>query len=283
MTSKAFCPGHITGFFTVSEIYDELEKVGSRGAGFSIELGAISEVTVGGERWDIVVDGVKTPFPVVEKTLEKIASGGEAIIKTEIPFSQGFGMSGACALSAGMAALYDIEMDPKKAIRLAHVAEVSCQTGLGDVVGQSVGGFEIRLKEGIPPKGIIKNKSIEHEVVLGIVGPPLITTDILGDQIVNKSIIEEGNICMDDFLPENGFDRFIEISYHFAERTKFLRKSMKDLLKKIENYGKGSMAMIGNSIFLFGETKKLVDILQEDDTVEQVFVTKIDNHGARVL
>ncbi len=46
MIAKAFAPGHISGFFEPVLHYEDLMHTGSRGAGFSISLGALSEVMV---------------------------------------------------------------------------------------------------------------------------------------------------------------------------------------------------------------------------------------------
>ncbi|MFW5904359.1 MAG: pantoate kinase [Candidatus Saliniplasma sp.] len=284
MTSRAFCPGHITGFFTLSDSSKEpMRKTGSRGAGFSIELGVTAEVSVGEKGWVIEVDGKRTSFPTVEKTLFNIAQGGEVFIETEIPFSQGFGLSGACALSAGMAALDDLGEDPKDAVEYAHSSEVFCRTGLGDVIAQSVGGFEIRVKEGLPPDGEIKKEEIDRELIIAVLGQPLITPDILNDPLLSEWIKLFGNDCMDEFLPDNGFDKFLDLSLEFAENTKFIKSDIGDAIDAVRDHGKGSMSMIGNSVFFFGDIETIKEILEEQAGAENVYLTRIDNKGARII
>ena len=140
MTSKAFCPAHITGFFSLPLDSEEMgEKEGSRGAGFSLELGATAEVELDKRGWDIVVNGEPTSFMVVEKTVFNFASGGSIDIETDLPFSQGFGMSGACALAAGTALLEELGEDTERALSAAHKAEMFCRTGMGDVLAQYTG------------------------------------------------------------------------------------------------------------------------------------------------
>ncbi|MFO7791748.1 MAG: hypothetical protein R6W73_02045 [Candidatus Saliniplasma sp.] len=284
MTSKAFCPGHITGFFTLSESSKEpFNKTGSRGAGFSIELGVEAEVSVGEKGWLIEVDGERTAFPTVEKTLFNIAQGGEVFIETEIPFSQGFGLSGACALSAGMAALDDLGEDPKKAVEYAHNSEVFCRTGLGDVVAQSKGGFEIRVKEGLPPDGEIIKKDVDRELVIAVLGQPLVTPDILNDPLLSEWIKLFGNECMEEFLPDKGFEKFLDLSLEFAENTKFIKEKVGDAIDALRGHGKGSMAMIGNSLFFFGDIDTIMEILEEETDAENIYLTRIDNQGARLI
>ncbi|MBS3817843.1 MAG: hypothetical protein KGY76_09820, partial [Candidatus Thermoplasmatota archaeon] len=181
MTSKAFCPAHITGFFSLplkGKNYENDERMGSRGAGFSIDLGVKAEVEVGDEGWDIIVNGEKTSFMVVEKTVFNFAPGGTVSLETDLPFSQGFGLSGACALSAGMAVLDELGQNLDRALPAAHKAEMFCRTGMGDVLAQSKGGFEVRVKEGLPPNGEISVEEVEKDLVVAVAGSQLMTPDI---------------------------------------------------------------------------------------------------------
>ncbi len=290
MSSKAFCPAHITGFFTLPseerEFGDERQNripKGSRGAGFSVSLGVTAEAEIGGDRWDISVDGKKTSFLVVEKTVRQFADGGVIEIETDLPFSQGFGLSGACALASGTAVLAELDQDLERALSAAHRSEIFCRTGMGDVLGQFHGGFEVRVKEGLPPDGVLKVQKIERKVLLAVAGSPLSTPDVLRDPMMSAWINIVGGDIMDEFLPENGFDRFLKYSNKFAEETEFVKKEVRSLLDKGSEVGKGSMAMIGNSVFFFGDTEKLKELFEEEVGEENVYLTEIDNSGVRIV
>ncbi len=283
MTSKAFCPAHITGFFTVSENHLNPEMVGSRGAGFSIDLGAHAEVEVGGTDWIITVNGDRTSFLLVEKIMRKFALSGRVDIITDVPFSQGLGMSGACALSAGLAVCAETGHPREDAVREAHKAEIFCRTGLGDVIAQSVGGFEVRLKEGLPPHGEIKKFELERELVIAVLGQPLLTANILTDGVLTEWINMIGGDCMDEFMPDNGFDRFLEMSYRFAQETEFIKGPVRRAFDESREFGKGSMCMIGNSVFFDGDTDILYDIFSDLNGNNNVFIVNIDNQGARLV
>lgn len=290
MSSKAFCPAHITGFFTLPSEKRELgeEKKtkipkGSRGSGFSVSLGVTAEVEIGGDSWDVFVDGEKKPFFVVKKTVRQFAKGGTLRLETDLPFSQGFGMSGACALSSGLAVLEELGEDLEKALPAAHKSEIFCRTGMGDVLGQYHGGFEIRVKEGLPPEGEIRTKEIDEEVVLAVAGSPLSTPDVLRDPMMSAWINSVGGDIMDEFLPEDGFDRFLKLSHKFAEETKFVKEDVRPLLEAGMETAKGSMAMIGNSVFFFGDTERLVERFTELVGEEDVYLCEVDNRGARII
>ncbi len=284
MTSKAFSPAHITGFFSLPLDQEKMgDKEGSKGAGFSIELGATAEVDLKGEGWEITVNGEPTSFMVVEKTVYNFAEGGKIEIKTDLPFSQGFGMSGACALASGTAVLEELGEDLEKALSAAHGAEMFCRTGMGDVLGQYHGGFEIRTKGGLPPHGEIKVSELDEDVVLAIAGDPLSTPDILRDPFMAGWINAVGEDIMDEFLPEDGFESFLELSLRFAEETKFPKEGVKSAIELGSEAGKGSMAMIGNSVFFVGDTDELKDIFEEELGEDNVYLTSIDNEGVRII
>ena len=284
MTTTAFCPAHITGFFTLPLDDKKMgDKEGSRGAGFSVELGAKAEVELGEEDWSIVVNGEPTSFMVVEKTVYEFAEGGTIKIETDLPFSQGFGMSGACALASGTAVLGEVGEGLDRALSAAHRAEMFCRTGMGDVLAQYHGGFEIRLKGGLPPHGEIKVSELDEEVVLAIAGDPLSTPDILRDPFMAGWINAVGEDIMDEFLPEDGFESFLELSLKFAEETEFPKEGVRSALELGSKAGKGSMAMIGNSVFFVGDTEELKNTFEEELGEENVYLTNIHNDGVRII
>ncbi|MEF8835632.1 MAG: hypothetical protein V5A76_05705 [Candidatus Thermoplasmatota archaeon] len=284
MTTKAFCPAHITGFFSLP-LEEEMmgDKEGSRGAGFSLKLGATAEVDLGEDEWSISVNGESTSFTVVEKTVYNFAEGGTIKIETDLPFSQGFGMSGACALASGTAVLEELGKDLEEALPAAHKSEMFCRTGMGDVLAQYHGGFETRVKGGLPPHGEINVSEVDKEIVLAIAGNPLSTPDILRDPFMAGWINAVGEDIMEEFLPENGFERFLEKSLKFAEETEFPKEGVKSVLETGSEAGKGSMAMIGNSAFFVGKTERLKSLMEEEVGEENVYLTGIDNKGVKIV
>src|SRR5512137_742081 len=65
MKGKAFCPGHITGFFQIMEHKDPLRS-GSRGAGLCVSLGATSTVMMEEGNGEVIVtiNGKEEKAPV---------------------------------------------------------------------------------------------------------------------------------------------------------------------------------------------------------------------------
>ena len=76
---------------------------------------------------------------------------------SKLPIGAGFGTSAAFALgiSFTLPKLMGINISFKEAGEIAHLAEISQSSGLGDVISEMFGGCVIRLNEGSPVKGII--------------------------------------------------------------------------------------------------------------------------------
>ncbi|MHA1301736.1 MAG: GHMP family kinase ATP-binding protein, partial [Candidatus Helarchaeota archaeon] len=107
---------------------------------------------------------------VAEQFLSLINENITIILKHKIklPIGSGFGCSGAGALSASLALNKEFELNLKKEKcgQIAHIAEVSNRTGLGDVIGSFFRGFEIRVKPGAPGIGKVRNILISKDVVV---------------------------------------------------------------------------------------------------------------------
>ncbi|MDO9536930.1 MAG: hypothetical protein Q7J68_01260 [Thermoplasmata archaeon] len=282
---KAFCPGHVTGFFAIADGARILEKRGSRGAGFCIEMGAVADVSVASGKTSIYFADKEENAPVTRRALELLApdSHFNVNITHQAPMGQGFGMSAAGTFAACLAAAVEIGIaDPKyAALKATHVAEVENKTGLGDAVAQSVGGFVHRLEPGIPPHGELMRLNFgAKEVVFCILGQPISTSAILNDRDMCSRIRDSGEICLRDFEVVPGFDEFVDISWVFARDTGLATEKMVKVLGGLNGIGKGSMVMLGNSIFAFGDCNAIEKKFTGYGTVLR---TKISENGAHMI
>jgi pantoate kinase len=284
---RGYCPGHVTGFFAIEDGAVLPEKRGSRGAGFCIELGAVSNVTIEqGNDVKIFFNGKEENAPVTRRALEILVPAKRAItarIEHQAPMGQGFGMSAAGTFATCLATAVEMGIqDPKyAALRATHIAEVENKTGLGDAVAQSIGGFVQRLEPGIPPFGELEVlKFSQKEVVFCILGQPISTSSILSDQEMRARIRESGNICLRDFENIPGFDEFVDISWMFARDSGLATEKMTKVLGNLNGIGKGSMVMLGNTIFAFGDAAAIEAKLKGWGTVIR---SRTTGNGAHIL
>jgi pantoate kinase len=286
--SAAFCPGHITAFFEIIDDPDVVKK-GSRGVGLCLTKGVVSTVEVSDSASQEVSVYIKRRL--VENTVTELAVrkwlGSRKLDVTvdalnNLPVSQGFGISGAGALSAVIALADATESGQTidNLVRIAHIAEVESLTGLGDVYPQATGGLVVREAPGAPPYGKVKKTEIDREVVLCILGGDLETRDVLQDRRAVKRINRSGRERVESFISNPDLERVFILSEDFAKDAGLATDKIVEAIESCGEYGYAGMSMLGNSVFASGETEILGNILKR---FGQVIRCEVDNRGARVI
>lgn len=288
-SAKAFCPGHITAFFEICD-HDEPLRKGSRGVGLCISKGVYTEVVVKESRepkLGIWINGRKTDAETSELVVRRIIGARKLDVKVksrvELPVSQGFGMSGAGALSTAYALnkTAGLNLSKEELIRIAHLAEVEAMTGLGDVYPQSLGGLDMRVKPGVPPHGQIRKKISARSAVLCVLGEELETKDVLRNPVMRKKISGVGHELIEKYQKEPSWPKLFQLAREFATRTNLISQEALSAIEATEKEGGlAAMAMLGNSIFASGNNKKLRRALKNFGAV---FSCRVENRGARLI
>lgn len=282
---RAFCPGHLTGFFEVHREEDPL-RTGSRGAGLCLDRGVETAVTVEGASETSVrveLNGESAEAETTERAVRLFLEEPLAVTvrsEVQLPVGQGLGMSGAGALST-LLALNEALGGPRRreeVVALAHRAEVEAFTGLGDVVPQSLGGMDLRERPGAPPHARVHRIPVRAEVVLCVLGAPTYTKAVLNNPMVVSSVNSVGKRCVERFLPRRDLETFIRLSWLFARQTLLATTEIQAAVLRAELHGQASMCQLGNAVFAIGKTGKLQEALAE---FGEVFVVGVDNDGAR--
>ncbi|MGQ0535553.1 MAG: pantoate kinase [Methanobacteriota archaeon] len=288
--AAAFCPGHITGFFSIHDDAPDPERKGSRGAGFSVDLGATSHVALSAApapEIHVFIDGepardAATTRRAVELLLGRSPVSAKVRTELDLPVSQGFGMSAAGALSAALAVAKAAGLGRSEALRAAHVAEVERRTGLGDVAGAWTGGVEIRRRPGLPPWGAVEKVAADAEIVLCVVGEPVATPRVLSDPVRRKRIRDAGDEALALLLQRPTLPELVRLSADFARRTGLASDAVLDALAAVEGAGgAASMSMLGNSVFALGPRARDIEAVLAP--LGDTFVVRIDPGGARLL
>jgi pantoate kinase len=285
MKAKVFCPGHITGFFQILE-HREVQKSGSRGAGICISLGATSEVETspGQGQVTIVMDGAESVAPVTRFAVAKVLGENKLDVRVStahaLPPGQGFGMSAAGSLSAAHALAEALDQPFGVALRAAHEAEIVNHTGLGDVAALSRGGITFRRTEGLPPAGRIDQIHADPDIVLGIVGPPISTAQVLSDPKRKQRVNEAGKECVAKLGSQPTLTNMMRLSREFMKKSGLASPVVEAAVRAAEAYGPASMIMLGNSVFAVGAAKDQQKALAAFGTT---FMVKVDWRGPRVV
>jgi pantoate kinase len=292
--AKAFSPGHITGI--AKRAYApgrHLLHHGSEGAGFSIDRGVTTTVSLFDDRtsgYQISINGstvedAEVSQLVVRQYLKFIERPYYIKIEheVEIPIGFGLGSSGASALSLSYALneAAKVGLSAEEAAQIAHWAEIVCRTGLGTVIAEYTGGFETRTRAGAPGIGIIRKIELKgYRVIILCMGP--ISTKLI---LYGNSNFESG--WQDDTLlkPAVSIKDFVSNSYKFVSKMGLTEGRCKEPINTLRSHG------FDSSVALFGDT--IFTIIPEDRVPEaerclgglkgQLFTCGVDNIGARVL
>jgi pantoate kinase len=285
--ATAFCPAHITGFFKAELDNEDSKQLGSLGAGFSIQKGVKTTVTVREKtkhdisNFSIKVNGFESgDMRVSELVLSKFSTKKKFIDVTheiDVPVGYGFGCSAAVALSLSIALNDALECKLSKiqVAQIAHDIEIECKTGLGDVLASYHGGFEVRIKPGAPGIGEVKKiDSKEKRDVIIICFNPISTKKFLKEKI--SSI---------NGLGGKDTEEFQDMSIKFAKYVNVVTPKMNKVITSLHKNGiKCGVALFGETIFSLvtkDEKEKVKEILKQfDDGL--IITSKIDNSGARL-
>ena len=287
---KVFVPGHITGFFEIIQNHNPLLK-GSRGAGVTLDDGVITTCSVceGSGRLDITVNNKIDKYNTIsKKTVEIIADRYNIDLnkydisinhELTLDIGAGFGTSASFALgiSCSLCQLLGVDITFKQAGEIAHLAEVSLSSGLGDVISEMYGGCVIRLKEGTPKKAVIDKIQITKPIyvitkTLGL----LSTSSIIENPTHQMRINNSGSRLLNELTNNPNIENFIKLSDRFSRNTKLINDELEEIIKQLNEDTMGaSMAMLGNTAFALSYSP--------DTQVDNCKVTKINTTGIRFL
>jgi pantoate kinase len=285
---EAFSPGHVTAFFEVCEDPDPRKK-GSRGAGLCLTLGVRTVVRAreaARTSVDILVNGRRQKAEVTTAVARRILADAPSEVKilseSPLPVSQGFGVSAAAALSTALAMddALGLGMSRAELVAAAHVAEIECGTGLGDVVPASLGGMDLRVAPGTPDHADVRRFPVSEEILLAVIGPEMPTRSVIRNPSKVAEINRVGAQCVAEFSREPSLVRLFELGNRFALETGLADRTMREVLGASRMFGRAAMAMLGNAVFATGNRKQLATLFLKFGTLQRC---EVDNEGARVL
>jgi len=195
MVVRAYCPGHISGFFKRVNGKNR-DAAGSVGAGIVIDPGVV--VTLAPARTTSVqilqqtLHGhhrqVADHSPPVTSVLHRLGVDARVVTECSLPIGAGFGLSAAALLATITAAdrAFELGLSAHEIARLAHETEIRHRTGLGDVAACQAGGRVLRTGPGID--GSIERFFDIDDPVYAVSFGPIDTPSVLGSAEQMKQV-----------------------------------------------------------------------------------------------
>jgi pantoate kinase len=307
-TAKAFAPAAISSFF---EIHDtegkkplaDLEKVGARGGGFGLQKGVFTQLTIEEARSPSITVNIngkcapeaKTSMLMVEALLRNQKKSYVVLVnhKIEVPIGTGFGTSAGGALTSGLALkeALDLPLTHNQIGKIAHTAEIECQTGLGTVSSlTSAGGCVLVVEPGAP--GICQIDRIpmtqNFVVVAGFTQSNIPNKTVLADPEKRQAINSHGKKTLEAILAEPTLENFLDCCCEFSEKAGFATEKTRQLVKLAKKAGAIGAAqnMIGEAVHalvLKENAGKVAEAFKQVLPSGKVFESKIDFQGARLV
>jgi pantoate kinase len=305
--AKAFSPAGISSFFEICDQTSDgkpiadLERVGSRGGGFGIQKGVWTEVTVSEQKTNAVriyINGkfapeAKTTKAVLLTLLKKAEKKHDVVVnhQVEVPIGAGFGTSAGGALTAGLALskALGLPLTYNQIARIAHVAEVQCETGLGTVGPLMLGGCVLTVEPGAPGIGVIDRipLSDEYMIVAGVFGPTP-TKQVLASAEKRREVNRWGKKTLEAILTKPSVENFMTCCLDFAEKAGFMTTRVCQLVKLAEKAGAIGVAqnMVGEAVHALASEEnagKIAEAFKHVLPNEKIITAKLDFQGARLV
>ena len=255
--TRAFAPGNISGVFKIIP-HDDPARMHSLGMGFTVADGVTVAVeeTAAAET-TVCFNGELIDFPTVTAVVEGLTDRPLSLdLRTSLPLSCGFGLSGAASLAAAYAVneLLDLGRPRQDLALAAHVAEVENLTGLGDVSAQFHGGCLVKLRPGEPLA--VEPVNVPEQQIYYRYFSPIPTRDILADAARRERInnaADKALAALADLVgaTDPDFDACIRVCRQFAVESGLLQhQGVRQAIEGVEDAGgAATMIMLGNAVF----------------------------------
>jgi pantoate kinase len=307
-SAKAFAPAAISSFFAIhntttdNKPIADLERVGAIGGGFGLEKGVTTTVTVQKAQKNNVSVFInskpaveaKTTQKVIQNLLDKTSEKYDVAVKHEIevPIGTGFGTSAGGALTAGLALseALALPLTYNQIGKIAHIAEIECQTGLGTVSSLTFsGGCVLVVAPGAP--GICQIDRIplspDYMVVAGYFKSNIPKT-VLSSPERKLEINRYGKKTLKNILAKPSLENFLSCCWEFSQKAGFATDGVHQLVNLAVKAGAVGAAqnMIGEAVHalvLKENAAKVAEAFKQVLPENQVIISKVDFQGARLI
>jgi pantoate kinase len=301
-----YVPSGVSSFFEICDrtpegkLIDDPLKIGARGGGFIIGKGTTTVAFSSNDfqNDEILIDGKKSPeartsLEVIRLIRKKFKIPPVRISHViQAPIGQGFGTSGAGALTSSLAVsdLFDLKFSLAKAAEFAHISEINNLTGLGTVISLASGAGAIGLVTEPGTYSVGRTDAIlsdpdDYTLVCATFGPTKKST-VLSDERARSLINQFGRKTLDKIMDDPTPERLLGESRVFSEKTRVASTELLKLSDKAVKSGAigATPNMIGNAIHCLVDKKDYRKFTKNFKSVpkESLFESDLIQSGPRI-
>jgi pantoate kinase len=260
-SGRAFAPGHVTAFFSAHD-HENPARAGSRGGGVTLSDGVtvtVSDVRRTGAGTDasatgsVALNGERVGVEPVARVLADLGVTAEVTAESPLPLGTGFGVSGGLALGTAYAVADAVEtgLTENDLVRLAHVAEVVSETGLGDVVAQARGGVPLRVEPGAPGHGRLDGIPARARIEYVTFGELSTEAVLSGD---TEQLTRAGEAALDRVREAPTLPTLFAAGRTFAREADLVSPTVAETIEAVSAAGgEATMAMLGRTVVALGD------------------------------
>ncbi len=251
-TPVGFSPASVTCFFSPS-IGGCASDTYSKGCAINLEQGVTAHVQAASST-EIFFNGQSKSIAPLEYVIQRLSPQPvRVLLETSLPLGCGFGLSAAACLSSAIAIAkqYDLGLSREELGMIAHEAEVTYKTGLGDVASQLCGGVVYRKCETGPldsERLLIKTQALYFRIF-----DELETSAVLSNSALVNTVFQKGaeaNEWLANHMDNLTLADLLDCSLKFAQGAGLItnsevNKCIKDVLSQD---GKATMIMLGQGV-----------------------------------
>jgi pantoate kinase len=288
---RGFAPSHVSGIFVPRREARDPRARGSLGAGLVLDVGvmAVAEWRARLRPSVTVTSDRSSPLAISSDVARRLAARRPGQLRVHLthalPIGQGFGSSAAGALATGLAISAALGLPRRRAVEVAHLADLFGRGGLGGVAAILGGGLEVRLRPGIPPFGRILHQALDRTVWVGTAGPAIRSPTVLG-RPGTVARFAAGERLFEAFVAEPGWERFWETSERFTDEVRVASPRLRAVLAGLRRRGvRAAQGMFGQSFVAYasrGEARREVAAWFRRGGVPHQEV-RLARSGARIL
>jgi len=147
-----------------------------------------------------------------------------------------------------------------KLFQIAHQAEVSLKSGLGDIIGLYQGGLEIRTKEGAPGFGDTVAFEEDQDWKLATISfGSLRTSAVLSDSNKRQLINSSGHKLIQELIKNPFYSKFIHLTKKFTHSVSLMSKKLQEYILGLPEGIEAAQIMLGDSLFLFYQEEEILN------------------------
>lgn len=267
-TGWAFAPAHVTGIFSPALGARDSRARGSVGAGLVLEAGVLAhaEWRPSSRPAIHIHSDVPGPLPISDEVARRLLAGRpgrlDLALGHELPIGQGFGMSAAGALATALAVAFVTGSSRRKAIEVAHLADLYGGGGLGGVSAILGGGWELRARPGIPPRGRIRHFPTHGTAFVIVAGAAMPSPALLRNPRFLGRVGRASGVGLARLDRRPSLDRFLAEAERFTDALRLGPPAVLRTVHALRTVDtRVAQAMFGRSLFAVPRTPRARAVL----------------------